>query len=932
MKFNRKSDSEPSFPPGIPFRECRAKTCPDGSPGTTVFDHCRYAGYVAEGLLALLPDSIRGLLPPETPFLVSLHDVGKVSPEFEIKYFDRLVAKYAPEWLVKLQTKKHSGGLRGHASIGAISLITEYGFFPDDAIVSAVAAHHGFAPPQKNLCPNDDCGDTDSWQNERKHLIFALAQEFGVLPDSIKKLQCRADLLAGITCVSDWIASDEEFFPPDERPLSSGEGRQRAAVALARCGFAKASFLHGLSFRDIFGFDPYPAQQAFLDEVDGPGVYVLEAPMGMGKTESALYAAYRLVEKGVHSGLYFALPTRLTSDRIHKRVEQFLEAVSAAPTPVKLAHGQAWLKEDENKGDAVKLDWGGEGTRKGKGDKSWFEIFDPNKPDTPEKLRVPRWFNPSKRGLLFPFAVGTIDQALLAVLNVKHSFVRSFALAGKVVVLDEVHSYDAYTGTLLDKLVRHLRDVGCTVIILSATLTAVRRKSLLGDGAPEADGYPLLTGIRAGGPRLSRPLDPPPSRAVRLRWIDAVAQSPIAAAVEKARAGCNVLCIANTVATAQEWFRTLKSEMVSDEFPVGLLHAKFTSRDRERLEEEWMAKLGKPDREGRESARPRGSILVSTQIVEQSVDIDADWMLSELAPADMLLQRLGRLWRHERPEHPVAEPELAVVCAAMPPDDLSALPTKAKELEPVFGRGVWVYAPYVLLRTFEELRKRESIAVPDDIRGLLKAVYSDAVPETEPHASLHAAMTKRIDELRRCAIMGEADSLPTRNDDEETVGTRYNSRPSVSLLLVRSLDTATGEAVLLDGTAVTLSRFQRDFKVTRELYRNLVQVPVDDLLLAAKGKGNDLLAKHFFPSEMPVVCKWNPETGALSIREGDADAGYCYHPLYGAYRASAENAEAQEPPENPDVPETPNIPNVPAEHHQIPDPEGEFYFKDNEDW
>ena len=913
--------SVPSSPQGcIPFRECRAKTCPDGSPGTFVFDHCRYAGYVAEGLLALLPDSVRGMLPPETPFLVSLHDVGKVSPGFEGKYFMDLLKEKAPAF-----ARGWEGSyVTNHASVGARALMKLFGVDSSHPLVRAVVAHHGFAadPPYPFTADGE-------WQGERSALANALAEDFGTSPSSAANAQAHVDLLAGITCVSDWIASDEEFFPPGERPLSSDEGRRRAAVALARCGFAKASFRHGLSFRDIFGFDPYPAQQAFLDEVEGPGVYVLEAPMGMGKTESALYAAYRLVEMGVHSGLYFALPTRLTSDRIHERVEQFLKAVSAAPTTVKLAHGQAWLKEDENKGDAVKLDWGGEGTRKGKGDKSWFEIFDPNKPDTPEKLRVPRWFNPSKRGLLFPFAVGTIDQALMAVLNVKHSFVRSFALAGKVVVLDEVHSYDAYTGTLLDELVRRLRDVGCTVIILSATLTAARRKALLGDGAPEADGYPLLTGVRTGGPRLSRPLDPPPSRTVRLRWIDAAAQSPIAAAVEKARTGCNVLCIANTVATAQEWFRTLKNEMVPGEFPVGLLHAKFTSRDRERLEEEWMAKLGKPDREGRESARPHGSILVSTQIVEQSVDIDADWMLSELAPADMLLQRLGRLWRHERTGRPVAEPELAVVCAAMPPDDLSALPTRTKELEPVFGRGVWVYAPYVLLRTFEELRKRELIAVPDDIRGLLEAVYSDAVPETEPHASLHDAMAKRIDELRRYAIMGQSDALPTRNDDEQSAKTRYNSRPFVSLLLVRSLDTATGHAVLLDGTAVTLSRFQRDFKVTQELYRNLVQVPVDDLLLAAKKKGDNLLAKHFFPSEMPVVCKWSPETGALSIRKGDADAGYRYHPLYGAYRAFGEKPET---PDVPDAPETPDIPDIPAVNHQLSVPEGDFIFDNDNDW
>ena len=135
--------------------------------------------------------------------------------------------------------------------------------------------------------------------------------------------------------------------------------------------------------------------------------------MGMGKTEAALYAAYRLIEAGFHSGLYFALPTRLTSDRIHERVKKFLSAISTEPSAVKLAHGQAWLQEFE---------YGAEDS------------------DRAASSRPPPWFNPSKRGLLFPFAVGTIDQALLAVLNVKHSFVRSFGLAGKVVILDEVHT------------------------------------------------------------------------------------------------------------------------------------------------------------------------------------------------------------------------------------------------------------------------------------------------------------------------------------------------------------------------------------------------------------------------------------------------------------------------------------------------------------
>ena len=843
-----------SAPQGcIPFRECKAKTCPDGSPGTSVFDHCRYAGYVAEGLLRLLPSSVRSLLPAETPFFVSLHDVGKVSPGFEGKYFIELLREKAPAWE---KAFINNGVTTDHATIGARSLQRLFGLLGEHPVISAVAAHHGFRP-SSILATNDG-----PWQDERAARVRALAAEFGVAPELTLKTSVPVDLLTGITCVADWIASDESFFPPNEASLSSEEGRKRATDALVQCGFVHPSFRRGLSFRDVFGFDPRPAQAAFIEEVSTPGVYVLEAPMGMGKTETALYAAYKLVEAGFHSGLYFALPTRLTSDRIHNRVRAFLQAVSVGSSAVKLAHGQAWLKEFES---------GAEGS------------------DRTAGARPPPWFNPSKRGLLFPFAVGTIDQALLAVLNAKHSFVRSFGLAGKVVVLDEVHSYDAYTGTLLDELVKRLRELGCTVIVLSATLTAARRAALFGSDPPAGNDYPLLVGVRAGTEeRIVRALEPPPSRSVRLRWIDASATPPLEEAVAKARAGCNVLCIANTVATAQEWFRSLKASMSENEFPVGLLHSKFTGTDRERIENDWMLKLGKPSESGADS-RPHGSILVATQIVEQSVDIDADWMLSELAPADMLLQRLGRLWRHDRDSRPAPEPELAIVCARMPADDLSNLPSDTKELEAFFGRGVWVYAPYVLLRTFETLRDRKAVSIPDDIRPLLEAVYSETIPTTEPHRALYNDMKAKADNLRQLARIGEADSLPTRDDSEETAGTRYNSRPSVSLLLVRGLDPAAGHATafatLLDGRSVSISRFHRDFEVTRSLYKNLVQVAPNDALREEKANHRtDILSQHFFASETPLVCRWDAESGALTLDGSGADAGYRYTTELGAVR------------------------------------------------
>ena len=310
-----------------------------------------------------------------------------------------------------------------------------------------------------------------------------------------------------------------------------------------------------------------------------------------------------------------------------------------------------------------------------------------------------------------------------------------------------------------------------------------------------------------------------------------------------------------------------------------------------------MSKLGKSPKAGSDP-RPRGSILVSTQIVEQSVDIDADWMLSELAPVDMLLQRLGRLWRHNRDSRPVPEAELAIVCSRMPVYDLSDLPFNTKELETFFGRGVWIYAPFVLLRTFETLRHRKVVCVPDDIRQLLETAYSEKFPDTELHRSLYADMKTKADKLRQLALMGEGDSLPTRDDSEETAGTRYNSRPSVSLLIVRSLDSAAGRstvsATLLDGCSVSISLCHRDFEVTRALYGNLVQVAPNDTLREEKANHRtEILSQHFFASETPLVCLWDSESGALVLQGSGADAGYRYTTELGAVRMRNETLLAQ---------------------------------------
>ena len=423
----RKNENKPHIP-AIPFEKCAAKTTADGKPGTTVLDHGIHVGRVAEALAALKPECVKRLLPPRPGLPTGVHDVGKVSPGYALKYFaNTVVREHAPELC------NQSSFCKLHATISAAAIerwlntpVTRH-----SPVALAAAAHHGKmeTPP----FPPDMCEilGGSAWSEERQKLIARLSEEFdGTLQDAA---EANEWLLAGLTCVADWIGSDETFFPADRPPIVDGDAVLTACHAVTECGFAPMNIIKGLSFEDVFGFPPHAAQQEFIERVTQPGLYIMEAPMGLGKTEAALYAAYKLVEAGHHRGLYFALPTRTTSDRIHERVrDDFLAKISDDPVMPKLAHGMAWLYECR-----------------------WRPEDDDNEEAQPQRAVHP-WFNPSKRALLYPYAVGTIDQALLGVLNVKHNFVRLFGLAGKVVVLDEVHSYDMYTGTLLDELCERL--------------------------------------------------------------------------------------------------------------------------------------------------------------------------------------------------------------------------------------------------------------------------------------------------------------------------------------------------------------------------------------------------------------------------------------------------------------------------------------------
>jgi CRISPR-associated endonuclease/helicase Cas3 len=376
-----------------------------------------------------------------------LHDIGKVSPGFQVKCDVWLLQRALKDQAVK---EGWSARQSDHARVSQFTLQELLGEPKLWHWAAAVGAHHGRIKGQH-------IQGREPWEEERRRLAVELVQQFGGLPDEPPR-DAILWFVAGLITVSDWIGSDERHFPQDANwPLPQRRARAREAVAAINWKPLQAR--PQLGFTDCFPeiARPNGVQAATVEAVREPGIYVIEAPMGSGKTEAALAAAYELIASNQASGLYFALPTRVTSNRIHLRVQPFLERISVHSAPVRLAHSASWLVEAQPPAQLTPAFTKGE---------------DEEATVTREHVRAGRsWFASPKRALLTPCGVGTVDQALLGVVAAKHFFVRQFGLAGKVVILDEVHSYDLYTGTLIDKLVERLRELECTVIILSGTLT-----------------------------------------------------------------------------------------------------------------------------------------------------------------------------------------------------------------------------------------------------------------------------------------------------------------------------------------------------------------------------------------------------------------------------------------------------------------------------
>lgn len=742
-------------------------------PGIDVATHCIIAGLIAREIIRTLPESLGFLFPENSAIVAAVHDIGKANPDFQKMIYQSIDCNL-PECLQKANAdnaKRKEKSFHALASQVILRKKCQNKYIP---IIEGM--HHGFRPVANVSMYEPDYGG-EAWKNKRQDIMKSIVSEFAdnnCQDKAWPEIQSweQACAIGGLVITADWLASGGKFA--SLKFEDSGKNyEEKAKESVSNAGFHKLQINKGLDFKEIFGFEMNAEQKAFCSSVRSPGVYVLEAPMGIGKTEAALYAAYQSMEQGYARGIYFAMPTQLTSNKIYERVGAFLDKIC-----------ENW---QENKDDGhLQLLHGN----------AWLYTAAENNSDDYHNAEIRSWFDGRKKGILAPFAVGTVDQALMAAMEVRHGMLRSFGLAGKVVILDEIHSYDAYTGTLLNRLVEMLRKTGCTVILLSATLTSGQKKEILGkenvlnEEQYKSEAYPLITGFEADKGQVkeesgfARPVDSEKKQQGKSAYTeisfangsdDGQKKSCINEAVKKALSGQQVLWIENTVAEAQEIFKAVSARCKGNGIECGLIHSRFTRLRRSENEEYWVNIYGK---KGKDRRGEKGRILVGTQVLEQSIDIDADFLITHICPMDMIFQRIGRLWRHSGNDEIRPEGTKRHTVIISPENFLK---------KDSFGVSEYVYSKYVLCRTMETLKGKTTVRIPDDIRSLMESTYSYRQEDGIMQEYLKE-LNKKREELMQYASMAESTSetLNSTKSDFKPC-TRYSGTESVNLIILKSL-------------------------------------------------------------------------------------------------------------------------------------------------
>nr|WP_281373676.1 CRISPR-associated helicase Cas3' [Haloechinothrix aidingensis] len=806
-------------------------------------------------------------------FWAGLHDVGKLTPTFQRQvaipdgYADaasdgdgRAHDQATHVWLASaLAGLGYPSGRRSLARLVAELLGGHHGRF------------HRFEPRvlMPDALPLQGLGD-GAWEQQRQ---AALAAAVSILrppvPAASMRVSCAA-VVSGVVILADWLASGTPYIKsrlaevPQRGDGASLEsffaGSCAAAPELVRSSGLSRLNLQAGSFAEEFpDFEPNALQASIADRLGdiatGPGLLMVAAPTGFGKTEIALHAARRLSEIAGTSGLYVALPTMATADQMLRRVATYLARRGRDPAVTSLLHGMAWLMPVEATLAEVYQKAGISGD-----DQRWFS----------------EWMRGAKRAMLAPVGVGTIDQALLSVLPTRHNALRMFALSGKTVIIDEVHAFSPYMRELLKTLLRWLGELRVPVVLLSATLPQGVARELaaayLGPTTTAAPTdpvvpYPGWAYVQAEPPvaesaRVTLPQTHRRTLTVSVQAIDrdsggAPERMPaLTTELEPLaeRGGCAAV-ICTTVAETQRTYQALRQWSAhlpeSQQPELVLLHSRFPAYRREDITAQVMRKFGKGDADdGVHPDRPARAILVASAIIEQSLDVDFDLVITDLAPIELLLQRAGRLQRHRQLD--TSRPDWVCTAGTLDPR-LVVLTMPERDVEAGRWPVTWpyIYPKATLIRAHRILNDRigDGIRIPDDVQRLVDLGNpGDALPAHDPlldgfddteveriantMVERQSAEVRSIPEPHRISSLGK---LSEHEVDEEIVATRFNA-DSVRVLVC--FETPDGQLRLGSPTGDGLPTPDPDGHFTRQQLATVMNhsIPVPGSLVRDAGE------------------------------------------------------------------------------------------------
>lgn len=664
--------------------------------------------------------------------------------------------------------------------------------------VEAVTGHHGHIRladyvSETFLSPSCDIRLAQIDRESRIQWLKALEQLF-LRPVGLSLADTPppfSPLMAGFCSVSDWLASrsDENnfIFCWEQRDLKeyfdamhSDDARRMLDIA----GIVGRSRVY-TGVKTLLDADMKPRSlQTLVDVLPlQTGLTVVEAPTGSGKTEAALAYAWRLISEGLADSIVFALPTQATANAMLGRLTRIAPLLFTENPNLLLAHGSASFNED-------------------------FIKIKHAAPDGYEHedgwVQCSQWLAESrKRVFLGQVGVCTVDQVLISVLPVKHRFVRGFSIGRSVLIVDEVHAYDAYMYGLLEAVLRQQKASGGSAILLSATLPDRLRQQLCAawDAELVAKGedaqYPLATWT-AGGSITPFQLDTtelPHETIIRVEPIRTIGMIPddvlLRRVVAAAESGAQVAIVCNMVDTAQGLARTLRT---MTGVPVDLFHARYCYFHRREKEKLVISRFGP------KGDRTAGRILVATQVVEQSLDVDFDWLVTQLCPVDLLFQRIGRLHRHEWPKRPLGF-EMPCCTVLLPEGD-------------DYGLHGHIYAnTRALWRTADKLLSAPegNIVFPFAYRSWIKSVYKADAWGNEPEdvEKGYEKFKYEIEEIKRykARYMVETAANPFADTDENVTAVTRDGE--MNLTVVPYYLTQQGKK-MMDGTVYeSLDEYKR---------------------------------------------------------------------------------------------------------------------------